>query len=372
MNMSRNGIKAGRSIVILLIVMGLLPVNAIPTTMAPKLSKVLVQKAVEKDDIVNRKYIGRLEAVDKVKLQARISGNIVKTFFKEGDIVKKGQILFEIEDVQYRANVQSAEAKLKQLDAELKYATNNFMRLQKMEAKQVVSRDTMESSLSLMQSLEAKKLSADADLTTAKFDLSHTKIVAPMTGRIGRETYSEGNFVTPASEPLATIMMTDPIYVRFPLSERDYLSLFGNSEKMRNEAVIRLKLADGSMYQSIGKVAIGDNEIKSGTDTINVWAEFDNPNFQLTTGGIVTVLLSKSEKRTQAAVLISGVMTDEKGNYLYVIDEKNRANRRDVKLGSIQGNMQLIESGLNVGETVIIDGTHKVLPGKAVVPIMHE
>lgn len=333
-----------------------------------KVDTVLVEKAKELEDVVTRKYTGRVEAVQKVELQARISGNIVKTCFHEGDIVKKGQVLFEIEDTQYKANVQSAEAKLRQLEAELRYAKNNFSRYEKMEAKQVVSRDTMENSLSTMQSLEAQKIAAEAGLTNAQFDLSHTRIVSPMTGRIGRETYSEGNYVTPASEPLATIMMMDPIYVRFPLSERDYLLLFGNAEGLKKNAVLNLKLADDRIYSHAGKVAIGDNSVKS-TDTINVWAEFENPNGQLTPGGIVSVILSKSEKRKLPAVLVSAVMTDEKGNYVYVLEEGDKPVRRDVKTGPMQGNYQLIEEGIKSGETVIIDGTHKVTPGTPVAPV---
>lgn len=341
-----------------------------PSGKMVKVDKVLVEKEKELEDIVVRKYTGRVEAVRKVDLQVRISGNIVKTCFHEGDMVKKGQVLFEIEDTLYKANVQSAEARLRQLDAELRYAKNNFSRYEKMEAKQVVSRDTMENSLSAMQSLEAQKIAAEAGLTTALFDLSHTKIVAPLTGRIGREKYSEGSYVTPTSEPLATIVMMDPIYVRFPLSERDYLLLFGNADGLKNNAVLNLKLADDRIYNHSGKVAIGDNTVKS-TDTINVWAEFINPDGQLTPGGIVSVILSKSEKRKLAGVLVSALMTDEKGNYVYVLEEGGNPVRRDVKVGPMQGNYQLIEEGVKPGETIIIDGTHKVTPGTPVEPVFN-
>lgn len=335
-----------------------------------RIDKVLVEKAGEMEDVVNRKYIGRMEAIRKVDLQARISGNIVKTSFREGDIVKTGQVLFEIEDTLYKANVQSAEAKLRQLEAELTYAKNNFARYEKMEAKQVVSKDTMENSLSTMQSLEAQKMAAEAELTKARFDLSHTKVVAPMTGRIGRETYSKGNYVTPSSEPLATIVMTDPIYVRFPLSERDYLLLFGNMEGLKKDAVLNLGLADKSIYSHTGKVAMGDNAVKS-TDTINVWAEFENPDGQLIPGGIVSVILSKSEKRKLPGILVSAIMTDEKGNFVYVLEDGGKPVRRDVKLGVMQGNHQLIEEGLKPGETVVVDGTHKVMPGVPVEPVFN-
>ena len=203
-----------------------------PGGVAAKPSTVLVQKAAAIDSAVNKKYIGQVEAIDRVTVQPRVSGNIVATRFREGKVVKKGDLLFEIEDTRYRAAVEEAIAKKAQLEAKLLYAKNSFERYNRLLASKSVSMDTVENAKSTMHALEAEIQSANAAITVAKDDLNYTRLTAPITGRTGRVTFSTGNYITPTSGSLVTITGIDEVYVKFPISERDFLSLFGTQENM--------------------------------------------------------------------------------------------------------------------------------------------
>ncbi len=345
------------------------------TVLAPhpkKASTVLAQKATTVGSVVNKKYIGHVEAIDNVAVVARVSGNIDSTQFKEGSIVKKGDLLFEIEDTRYTAALESKQAEKQQLEAKLKYAKDSYDRYNKLLSSKSVSKDTVENAKSAMLALQAQLMAADAAITLAKDDLMYTKVTAPITGRTGRVKYSTGNYVTPASGTLVTITGTEEVYVRFPLSERDYIFLFGNRENIRNNANIELTLANGKVYPDAGRVYMTDNEVKTTTGTMNVWAKFSNKDDVLIPGGVVTVTLSKKNVDTYPAANISSVMHDSHKSYVYVLNKDNVVERRDVTLGNIVGNMQCFTSGVNEGDTVIIDGMHKVDAGAKATPVFEQ
>lgn len=335
-------------------------------------ARVLVEKTTMAKDEVSRKYIGRIEAINKVSLQPRVSGTLVAAPFHEGDIVQEGQILFEIEDTRYKASVQAAEAKVQQLDVKIDYARKNYERQRNLYRTNAVSKDQVENSLSLLKGLEAEKLAAEAELILAREDLRYTRIAAPLTGRIGRLTYSVGNYITPTSQPLATITQIDPIYVRFPMSERDVLSLFGDVDKLADEADVRLITAATHAYPQHGTINLGDNEIVSDTDSLTVWARFENPKQTLQSGGITTVIVNKKDTVRVPVVTVSAVQHDGYGAFVYVVGEGNKIEKREVIPGSVNGRKQTIYKGLNEGEIVVIDGTHKVSPGATVMPVFEE
>lgn len=336
---------------------------------APGATTVLVEKAVAIPDTVNKKYIGLVESIDSVAVQPRVSGNIMATHFTEGEVVKKGQPLFDIEDTLYKARVQNAKALIAQIDAKLGYARSSYERYSNLVKKDSVSQDTVDNVKTNLKSLEAEKMAAEAELVIAEDNLHYTRITAPIAGRVGRVTYSTGNYITPQSGALLTITRIDDVYVRFPLSARDLFSLFGNGSNMREHAVITLTLADGKPYELKGDVVMVDNLIKSTTDTVNVWARFANPDEKLIAGGIVTVHLSKKDKEEFPGVTISAVMHEELKSYVYVLNDKNEVERRDVTLGNMIDQKQLLRSGIKEGDVVIIDGMHKTAPGSVVTPV---
>jgi RND family efflux transporter MFP subunit len=340
-----------------------------PAPMQQKPSTVLVQKAKVIANAVDKKYIGKIEAIDKVTVQPRVSGNILSIQFKEGETVKKGDLLFEIEDTRYKAAVDDAVARKKILEAKLEYARVNFDRNSKLLATKAISKDTVDNAQSTVHSLEAEIMAADAAIVTAQDELNYTRITAPVDGKAGRVTYSVGNYITPTSNSLVTITGVNPMLVRFPISERDFLSLFGSQDEMKKSAVVALTLANGKPYDQAGEIFMTDNTVKTTTDTLNVWVKFDNKDQTLTEGGVVTVNLSKNNVESYPSANISSVLHDAYKSYVYVLNQDNVVERRDVTLGNTINNEQCFKSGIQEGDVIIIDGMHKVQPGAKATPV---
>lgn len=330
---------------------------------------VLVEQAHEVASTRARRYVGKLKALYDINLVARISGNIIEQKVAHGDYVDVGQLIFVLEDTTYRAAVDSARAKVKLYEAEARYASSNLERNTTLIGQKAVAESSYEEAVRLHSVAEANLAAAQAELLDAENNLSYTRVYSPIKGRMGKATYSPGNYVTPASDKLATVITIDPVNVDFAISERDYLSIFGSIEAMKKFADVRLILADDSEYPGRGRIVFVDNKVDTGTDTITVRAEFDNPDYRLQPGGLATVLLSRELDRKPVAVRSSAVIFDRNGSFVYVIDANNVAARREVQTGELVGDMQIISSGLNPGETVVIDGTHKVRPGEAVMPL---
>ncbi|MDO5581889.1 MAG: efflux RND transporter periplasmic adaptor subunit [Planctomycetia bacterium] len=333
---------------------------------------VPVEKVISLSPVITKKYVGTLEAIEKVVSLARISGDIIEVAFKDGDRVEKDQLLFRIDDTRYQAAVKSAEAHIKQVKARIRYAQNNYERNHELSEQNAVSKDEAESALSVLEAFQAELLQAEASLVLAQDDLIHTKIRSMINGRVGRTNYTLGNYITPASGPLVTVVQYDPIYVRFSMSERDFLNLFGTVEELQKTASIQLKLPNDRIYPEKGKIAFVNNEIKTHTDSVNIWATFENPKEILRSGGIATVLLTKQNGRLRPAVKLSAIMFDKDGYYVYVMNAKKIVERRNVEVGPSDGVHQTIFGGLETEEIVLVGGTHKVIPGAEVIPVFPE
>ena len=289
---------------------------------------VAVEKATLLKDTEVRKYVGHIEAIQSVSLQARISGVIYEIKFKEGELVKKGDLLFVIEDTTYRAQARSAEATLNQIRAELEYAKSDFVRQENLYNKKAVSQAVYEEAKRLLKTTEAKLSQAEAQVLDANNSLSYTKIYAPITGIISKATYTVGNYVTPSSKALADIVQVSPIYTRFAISERDFLKNFGTVPALRKNALVRIQLPDGRVYAKSGKVVLTDNKVDSETGSLTMWAEFENPDRMLVPGGYATVLLSSALNKPMPAVKLSAVISTARGSLVYVIGADNKIEAR--------------------------------------------
>lgn len=326
---------------------------------------VAVQQVVEAEDIATRRYTGHIVSVSAVDLMARVPGEILRVRFKEGEAVSRGDILYELDAVQYEAAVKNAEAKLKESEARLAYARNSFERSNNLYRQNAASKDSMEVSLSEQDSAEAQVLAAKASLIAANDNLKNTIITAPLSGKIGITNFSAGNYVTAASGPLATIIQTNPIRVSFAISTRDFLSMFGTESMLRETGLLRIRLADDSIYALPGRVELLDNHADRRSDTMIVYALFDNPDGVLMPGGTVTVSLSRKNEGRLSAVPPSAVMFDANGAYVYVV-AGDTVERRDVRLGPTNGELQLVYTGVEARDVVIVEGTHKAKPGNRV------
>ena len=332
--------------------------------------KVKVGKVFETQNIETRRVVGFVTTVSRVEITTRISADLEKVGFKDGDHVEKGQMLYQFDDVRYAAAVKNAEAKLAEVKARLIYAEKNYDRTNELYKKDAASKDAMETTLSTLAACRAELLAAEANLVTAQDDLKHTRIYAPISGRIGKSAFTEGNLITPQGGKLTDIEMISPIHVRFSLSERVFRRDFGGMEGIRKQAVIRLELADGTLYEENARVSLVDNKINATTNTITVWAAFQNLDQQLIPGGFVTVLASAKAEKEFLAVLPSALIAEEDGYCVYALDSDNRVVRKPVKTGgTAPGGLQIILEGLENSERIIVDGTHKATPGERVTPV---
>lgn len=321
---------------------------------------------VEAEDRMNRRYAGQVVSPSVIQIVPRVSGELLEVGFHDGDYVKEGQMLYRLDPVQYEAAVKSAEAKIAESKAKLEYAQQNYDRINLLYGKNASSRDSMESAWSELNACKAALLSAEADLMTAKDNLKNCTIVAAISGIVGVTNFSVGNYLTPSSGTLLTLISVDPLRVRFPVSVGDLLSIFDTRSDIKENARIQVRLANGRMYPLEGTVELLNNEANSKTDALMVYARFQNPNGDLIVGSSVTVYLSKKVGKKHPAVLPSAIMYDNEGAYVYSLTPDNVVVRKSVELGSATADLQMLESGLEVGERVIVSGMHKTMPGAKV------
>lgn len=329
---------------------------------SPK-SVVGVEKVTETEDMESRRYTGLVMSQSVVNLTPRVSGEILEIGFGDGDLVKKGQVLYRLDSVQYEATVKNVEAEIAEIKAKLIYAEDNYNRNKLLYEKKATSLDTMESAKSTLEAEKAALLAMEAQLITAKDNLKHTVITSPQDGVAGVTHFTAGNYLTPSSGTLLTIIQIRPIRVRFSVSTSDFLSMFGSPDELKQNGAVRVKLSDGREYGEIGEIELMNNEANSNTDAIQIYARFANADVKLIAGSTVSVTLYKKKGRTTAAVSPAAVMHDTEGSYVYVVDQANKVEKRYVVLGNATSTRQLIDSGLKKGETVIVKGSHKTMSG---------
>ena len=364
--------KRSATIIAALSIVTLLPtVLSAVTPQQPAVAAPVVgiTRVKEQEDMESRRYTGLIVSPAVVELVPRVSGEILEVGFQDGAVVQKGQMLYRLDDTQYRAAVKNAEAQIAECQARLKYAENNYERNHSLFEKKAVSRDTMENTLSSLESCRAELLAAEAGLITARDNLKNTVISAPHEGVVGVSNFTVGNYLTPSSGVLVSIIRVQPIRVRFSISIADYLSIFGSPQALKADGVVRLRLSDNSDYPVDGTVELINNEANERTDAIQVYASFLNADYKLIVGSTVGVTISRKKGIHRPAVPSSAVMHDNSGSYVYVLDKTNRAEKRVVIPGNTTGGQQLILSGVDVGEVVVSQGTHKVIPGGIVEPV---
>ena len=327
-----------------------------------------VAEVEEVANVQSRRYTGQVVAQAEVNVVSRVSGEILKLGFNDGDYVKKGQMLYTIEKTQYEAAVKQAEATIAECKARLEYAQSTYDRNQMLYEVNATSKDTMENTKSALDAMRAELAAAEAGLVTAKYNLDHTTITAAIDGLVGVTNFTEGNYITPSSGTMLSIIQMQPIRVRFAMSMGDFLSGYGSLTALKENGEVSLKLANGLEYKTGGKIEFLNNEANVKTDAIQVYASFPNADMKLIPGSTVTVTLSKKSGDKMPAVPPSAVMHDSQTSFVYVVGEGNKIERRVIELGDMTKTHQLVKSGLKIGERVVYQGTHKIMPGDEIVP----
>jgi membrane fusion protein (multidrug efflux system) len=315
-------------------------------------------------------YIGHVEAIQAVDLRARVEGYLEEVNFREGDTVPSGKSLYQIEQAPYLAEVAIDKAQLAHANAELTRANQQIKRLRSVLAASIPAMDLDEAAAAQLRA-QAQVEIAQATLERALLDLDYTTIRAPISGRIGRTAYTRGNVVGPTSNPLARIVQVDPVRVVYSLSDNDpaaiRMTMTAAAEDLQDAALIpRLRLADGTLVDKVGRIDFVDNAIDAATGTIAVRAEFDNPDGLLIPGQYVTVLITRSDPKRLPVIPQAAVLLNQQGSYVLVVDSENIARTRPIVLGPALGSMWAVESGLKADERVIVDGVQKVKPDAAV------
>ncbi len=334
---------------------------------------VPVVSVTQGEDFQTQQYPGKVIAVARVDLVARVGGEILSVGFKNGEIVKKGQVLYTLDSVKYEAAVKNAEAKIAEYKARVAYAKSDFERNKILSNTQAVSKDSMESSLAARDAAQAILTAAEADLFSAKDDLNHCKIVAPIQGKIGTNRFTEGNYVTPTSGTLVTLVQTSPIRVRFSISNRDYLTMFGgHSPSICENGIVELTLANDAKYKEKGLIEYVENLSDENSDTVQVFINFPNVERILKPGETVAVTLRNKAGVAKTIVPASAIMQDIKGAYVWTVDAQNVVHRQYIIRGKLDAGMQMVDSGLEPGMRVVSDGTHKVAEGDTISPKAEE
>jgi len=335
---------------------------------------VTVEPVVEKDVSPSWEYIGRVEAVQTVQVQARVQGFLQEVSFREGQDVKTGQLLFIIEPAPYEAAWQAAQAQLAKAKATLTETEQNLTRNAKLRQRGVAAEATYEQALARRDSAAADAQAAEANLQTAGINLSYTRIESPIDGRIGRAAITKGNLVGPTTGPLATIVQLDPIRVVFSVDDRAIVAArekAGNvsQAELNSRFVPQIRLATGDMYGRTGKVDFIDNQVDPNTGTAAVRAVFSNPERLLLPGQFVTIVIHPEQTERHPVVPVAAVQEDRQGKYVLVLGPDNRVEQRRIKADRQANQEWVVEQGLREGETVIVEGLQKVRPGMVVHPV---
>ncbi len=340
-----------------------------PPPQKPSMSLVGVSKARAVDYTPVRNFSGRILSPETVAVVAQVAGEVREVCFAEGASLRKGDVMYRIDPVKYEAAVASARAQVAQASANAEYARKTFDRTKALFDKNVTSADDLDAATSAKASAEAALAAAEAALVSAEDNLAHCTIAAPVDGKVGLNAATVGNYVSTASGPLSTIVRQDPVRVSFAPGARDYLSFFGGEKGLRELFSIRIRLADGSLYEEDGEVEFVGNQANASTDTMPVFVRFANPGGVLVPGSTVKVEVRAKEPRRLVSLPLGAVAHDGDTAFVWMVGEGNVPVRREIVSAAITTTYEAIESGLEDGEEVIVRGTQKIVPGRPVDPV---
>jgi len=314
-------------------------------------------------------FVGRIEAIDTVQVRARVEGFLEKVLFTEGQDVKAGELLYEIEKAQFQALVDQAKANVAAAEATTVNAELQYNRAFQLAKQQATAQAAVDEDKAALDTARAGVLQTRAALTQAQINLGYTDIHAPIDGRIGRTTYTLGNLVNAASWVLATIVSQDPIYVVFPVSQRE-LEDIREARRQADGTLIKIeivvRLSNGNPYKYPGVWNFTDIQVNQQTDTLLMRASLPNPSRELTDGQFVTVALRERKEQPRLVVPQAALQIDQAGSYVLVVGADNKVEMRRVTPGPQDGTDIVITDGLQQGERVIVDGIQKVRVGQTV------
>jgi len=332
----------------------------------PAAIPVGVVKAEHKSIEKTLDFVGRIDAVNRVEIRARVQGFLEAVLFKEGDPIKEGDPLYRIEKGLFQAAVEQAEGALARSKASKVLTEAQLGRADDLLAKGAGTQVARDQAFAADEQAKGQVLSDDANLQTAKINLGYTDIVAPVSGRIGRTNITKGNVVGPESGPLTVVVSQDPMYVTFPVSQRELLQAQAVGYQIDFNAIkAKLRFADGRTYDQNGRLNFVDVTVDRATDTVLVRATFPNPSGGLIDGQLVRVTLEGGTPQEMVVVPQSALIADQEGTYVFVVEDGKAVVKR-IKPGGESGTDVVVQEGLSGSEQVIVEGLQGVRPGAPV------
>jgi len=342
----------------------------------PNAPTVTVSQPLQRELDSRLQFLGQFSPVERVELRAQVGGTLTRIGFKDGDVVRKGDLLFEIDPTQYQIKLSEATAQLESAQARYDLATKELKRAQTLQQTDAGTAENVEQRASEQRTSQAAISTAQALIRDAEFDLNHCRIAAPFTGRMGNHLVSVGNLVSGsragagATTLLATIVSLDPIYLDFDMSESDYLTFERERTKQRRGLAQRVDaaLSDESEFKHAGTLNFIDNSLDRSSGTIHARAIIPNQDLLLTPGVFGRVLLPTTKATSVLLVPDDAVLPDQSEHVVLTVGPDNIVTPKKVQLGDLRGGLRVIRAGLLPSDAVIIGGVAIAAPGSKVTP----
>ena len=311
-------------------------------------------------------FVGRIEAVNRVDVRARVTGFLEEVLFRDGESVKEGSPLFRIERAPFEAAVEQARGALESAQGTLQNATTQRQRAEDLLRTNAGSVAVRDQRVAEETAAQGSATTAAANLKTAEINLGYTEITSPIAGRIGRTKLTKGNVVSPDSGALALIVSEDPMYVNFPVSQREFVS-FGHNRVDAGSTgpKVTLRFSDGSTYEQQGTIDFVDVSVDRSTDTVLVRAIVPNPKGRLIDGTLVNVAVHAEKPVDKVLVPQAALIADQQGAYVFVVEDGKAVVKR-LKVGAEAGAYVVVDEGLSGGEQVVVQGLQGLRPGSPV------
>ena len=313
-----------------------------------------------------QKFIGHVEAINEVNIQPQVSGYLEKVLFNEGSFVKKGDILFVIEQQRYIATADLRKAELDKAKASFTQLEKEYKRQKSLNQQKFASESKLDEAYSNMLQAQAGIKQAEANYELAKIDLEHTEIRSPINGYIGKAMVTVGNFVSTSGGTLANIVQTDPVRIVFSVTDKEMLNLKQDYRKRGGETYSKIVLPNGKEIKKPILSRFADNSVNTATATMSVYSEFENGDGTLIPGSYVDIMIGSGSEKNAIVISQAALAQDEHGMYVMTVNDDNIVEQKRVTLGDVIENRQIVTSGLNAGDRVIIQGLQKVADGKKV------
>jgi membrane fusion protein (multidrug efflux system) len=338
---------------------------------APTVSVITAEKRPVTESV---RFVGRIQAIERVDVRARVTGFLEEVLFQDGDRVKTGAPLYRIEKGPFEAAVEQAKATLLRARAQLDNAAIQRQRAEDLLRSNSGSVATRDDRVAAEKAAQGDVAAAEAGLRTAEINLAYTDINSPIDGRIGRTAVTRGNVVSPDSGVLTTIVSSNPMYVTFPVSQREFVRIFPpgrDGQSAINNSKVVVQMSNGPVYPHAGKIDFVDVKVDQATDTIAVRASLPNPDRRLVDGQLVQVSVEGDKPEERVVVPQAALIADQQGVYVFIVEDGKAAIRR-VKVGQALGGFIVITEGLVGGELVVTSGMQGLRPGLAVMAVPAE